>query len=91
MRSCDRLLRRLDDPGREHAPLLHPGEQRVDVLAARQRPGKDVRGGNRVLDREIDADAADRRHRVRRIADREQAGPAASASAGRAITVSSLT
>jgi hypothetical protein len=33
-----------------------------------------VRGGNRVLDRQIDADAADRRHRMRRIADTEQSG-----------------
>ena len=44
-------------------------------LAARERAGEDVGGGDRVLDGEVDADAADRRHRVRRIADRQQPGP----------------
>ena len=37
--------------------------------------GEDVGGRDRVLDREVDADPADRRHGVGGIADREQAGP----------------
>ena len=50
-------------------------QQRIDVLAARERSGEDVGGRDGVLDREIDADPADRRHRMGRIADRQQAGP----------------
>ena len=34
-----------------------------------------VRGRDRVLDGEVDAHAADRRHRVRGVADAEQTGP----------------
>ena len=50
-------------------------EQRIDVVAARQRTGEDIRRRDRILDREIDADPADRRHGVGGIADREQPGP----------------
>jgi hypothetical protein len=42
---------------------------------ARERAGEDVGRGDRVLDREVDADAADRRHGVGGIADRQQARP----------------
>ena len=69
------LLRALDDAGREQSPILHLVEQWIDILAARQRAGKDVRGRDRILDGEIDADPADRRHGVGGIADREQPGP----------------
>ena len=48
-------------------------EQRIHVLAARQRAGKDVCRRHRILNRQVDADPADRRHGMRRIADREQA------------------
>ena len=41
-------------------PFLDFPEQRVDVLSGGQRRGEDVRGGHRILDREIDADAAHR-------------------------------
>ena len=75
IRSCAIFCARLDDPRREQPPLLHLVKQRIDILAARQRPGEDVGGRDRVLDREVDADAADRRHGVRGIADREQPGP----------------
>src|SRR3546814_5438432 len=34
----------------------------------------DLRGGNRILHREVDSYPADRRHRMRGVADREQAG-----------------
>src|SRR5205085_940834 len=54
---------------------LNPGEQPVDWLPSRHRSGKNVRRRDRVLDREIDADAAYGRHRMRRIADREQSRP----------------
>jgi len=40
-----------------------------------ERLGENVGGGNCVLHRKIDADAADRRHGVRGIADAEQAWP----------------
>src|SRR3546814_1253720 len=49
-------------------------EQRVGIGVAGERRGKDVRGGDRILHRKVDADAAHRRHRMRGIADREQAG-----------------
>ena len=45
----------------------------VGVLGP-QRPGKRPARGDRVLDREVDADPADRRHRVRRVAEAEQPG-----------------
>ena len=41
-----------------------------------QRFRQQVRGGNSVLDRQVDADAADRRHGVGGIANAQQAGPA---------------
>src|SRR3546814_2135864 len=44
------------------------------ILAARERRGEDIRRGDRILHREVDPDAADGRHRVRGVADREQAG-----------------
>ena len=48
----------------------------IDVLLpSRHRPGEDVRRGDRVLDGEVDADPADRRHGMGGVADREQAGP----------------
>jgi hypothetical protein len=40
-----------------------------------QRAPQDVRCGDRILNGEVDADASDRRHRVRRIADAQQPGP----------------
>src|SRR3954467_15315132 len=42
---------------------------------APERVGETVRGRDRILDREVDPDAADRRHRVRGVADAQQAGP----------------
>ena len=77
------LLTRLDDPGREQPALLHPPSSGRRPRR-RQRPGEDVGRRHRVLDRQIDADPADRRHCVRGVADRQQSGPMTSASAGRA-------
>jgi len=52
----------------------HPVEQRIDILPGGERRGEDVRGRDRVLDGEIDADAAHWRHGMGGIADREQPG-----------------
>ena len=70
-----RLLAGLDHARRKQPALLHLVQQRIDVFAARQRPGENVGGRDRVLDGEIDADPADRRHGVGGIADRQQARP----------------
>ena len=44
-------------------------------LAVAERAGEQVGRGNRVLHGDIDAHTADRRHRVRSIADADQPGP----------------
>ena len=54
------LLRSLDHTGRKHPALLHLLQQRIDLLAARKRCSEDVCCCDRVLDREVDADASDR-------------------------------
>ena len=74
-RSCTAFCARLDDPRREQPPLLDLCSSGSTSSPRSERPGEDVRGGDRVLDGEVDADAADRRHGVGGIADREQAGP----------------
>ncbi len=45
------------------------------TVPALQRRGQAVGGGHRVLHGEIDADAADRRHRMRGVADADQPRP----------------
>jgi hypothetical protein len=67
-------LHRLRRLGRPEAPPPHRVEVVLrDRAAAREPRGEQVGGGDRVLDREVDADASDRRHRVRRVADAEEA------------------
>ena len=74
-----------DDPGMDH-PLcrlhqrrgyptahLHPGQLPVGHPPGPKRSGQHPRGGDGVGHRQIDSDAADRRHRVRRIADAQHA------------------
>ena len=61
-------------PGGKFPPALNGLEILVGNLAAQQGRRQDVGGGDGVLDCEIDADAADRGHRVRGIADAQQAG-----------------
>ena len=65
-------LNRLRDLGRPLAPLLH----RAQIIGARaplaKRHRQNIRRRHRVLDREVDTHAADRAHRMRRIADAEQ-------------------
>ena len=71
------------DPGREQAA----GADGVELVrrrgAAREGRAEQVGRRDRVLDGEVDADAADRRHGVGGVADAEQAGPVPRARAGR--------
>ena len=50
-------------------------EQRIGVLPRRQRCGEDIGRRDRILDRRLMPTPADRRHRMRRVADHEQARP----------------
>ncbi len=59
--------------GRPLPAGLHLAQRRERHGAFSQGFGKDVGGGHGVLDGEIDADAADRRHGMRRISDAEKA------------------
>ena len=82
----------LGDARRQLAPPLHRAAGRRRVTRPRRAAaGQDVGRGDRVLDREVDADAADRRHRVRRVADAEQARAGTTARSRSTATVSSLT
>ena len=58
----------------EFTPFLHASEQRFGHRSVAQRSGKEISSGDGVLDREIDADAAGRRHGMGGIADAEEAG-----------------
>src|SRR5260221_6863596 len=78
----DQQLHALDEARRRLAPTLHLIERLVaDVAAAAQARHQDVGGGDRILDGEVDADAADRRHGVRRVADAQEARPVPAAQA----------
>jgi hypothetical protein len=77
----DCLLRRLHDPRRQHSPVLHFVEQRIDVFAAGKRPCEDVGRCDGILDRKIDAHAADRRHCMCSISDGEEPRPPPAAKA----------
>ena len=71
----DQPLQPLGRARRKRTAALH-GLEIVDRhLAAPQRFGQDVRRGHGILDREVDPDPTDRRHRVCRVADAEQSGP----------------
>ena len=72
MREC---LDRLCDSGRKISPFLNRGKIRFRHEALFERSGEDVGGRHGILNREVDSDAANRRHRVRRIADAQQARP----------------
>ena len=76
-------LHPLGDPRREFAAFLHGCSMRRRDRAGAQRLRQDVGGGDRVLHREIDADAADRRHGMRGVADAEQPGSMPALAAGR--------
>jgi hypothetical protein len=55
------------------APLLHLRQKLIAQRPlASQRPGENIGGGDRVLNGEVDADATDRRHRMRGVADAQK-------------------
>ena len=66
-------LQPLRHPGWEFAPLLNRGKMIAGDSPRPQRLGENVGSRHRILDGEIDADSADRRHRMRGIADADQA------------------
>jgi len=56
-------------------PLLDSSQPLIGMAEPCWNSGnQDVRGGDRILDGEIDPDAADRRHRVRGVANAESPG-----------------
>ena len=58
------------------APRLHAGQIGVRHMAGAERHGQqEIRRRHRVLDREVDADAADGRHGMSCVADAEQPRP----------------
>src|SRR3712207_468767 len=65
-------LNPLRDARRQLAPLLHLTQMDRGEAALTQGRSQPVRRGHGVLDRQIDADSADRRNRMRRIADAEE-------------------
>ena len=79
----DRELHPLREAYRKGAPLLDRLKVGVRHGAGPERRRQPVGGGDRVLHRDIDADAADRRHRVRGIADADAARAATTFSAAR--------
>jgi hypothetical protein len=83
-------LQELSDHGRKFTTALDSGQHGFGHAAFTQRVGKQIRGGDRVLNGEIDADAADRRHSVRGIADAQESRPVPLAQTGLICTESSL-
>ena len=69
-RTCKRWVIRV---GRSRRACTRRGAPGRPALA--QRPCEEVGGRDRVLDGQVDADAADRRHGVRGVADAEEPGP----------------
>jgi len=59
----------------EFAPILHRGKVVVICRERLQRLSENVGGGDGILNGQIYADAANRRHRMSRIADAQEAGP----------------
>jgi hypothetical protein len=70
----NKQLHPLGEAGRQHAPLLHAAQVFDGYPPFTQRRRQQIRGSHRVLDGEVDADTAHRRHSVRRIADAQKAG-----------------
>ena len=68
-------LQGLRRAGRELATTLDQSKIVIDNRSLKKSGAQDIRRGDGVLYRQIDADAADRRHGVSRIADAQQAGP----------------
>src|SRR6516225_12112535 len=66
-------LEALCEASRQRSALLHLPQVAIRQSAFAQRRRQRVGGGDRVLDRKVDPDAANRRHRMRRVADTQQA------------------
>ena len=73
--SLNQHLEPLGDARGELTPPLHQAQVVRGEPPQAQGFGEQVRRGDRVLDREVDADAADRGHRVGGVPDAEQARP----------------
>jgi hypothetical protein len=71
----DEELEALRGARRPFAPLLHLVQDFERHRACAQLLPEDVGRGDGVLNGEVDADAADRRHGVRRIADAQKPRP----------------
>jgi hypothetical protein len=56
----DRSLHSLDYAGRQHPAFLHLLKERIDVLPSSKRRSENIRGGDSILDREVDPDPAHR-------------------------------
>jgi hypothetical protein len=56
------------------AMLLDPLEVVVGEIVGAERVGEDIGGGDRILKRDVDADAADGGHGVGGVADAKEAG-----------------
>ena len=75
-------LESLRHAGGKLAPLLHSRKLHFCHPASLQRLGQQIRRRHRVLDRQIDAHAARRRHGMRGVADAQQAREDATCAAG---------
>ena len=68
-------LKPLGTPRGHLAPFLNTRQILCCHLTGTERIREDVCGCDRILDRKVDPDAADRRHGVGCVADAEKAGP----------------
>lgn len=68
-KTVDGDLKRLGDAGGEFASALNVGESKAGHDAGFERGREDAGGGDGILNGEVDADAADRRHGMGSIAN----------------------
>ena len=57
------------------APALDARQQRLGDVSVAKRAGQQVRGGHGILDREVDANSARRRHGMGGVSNAEQSRP----------------
>src|SRR5271166_1317008 len=69
-------LQALRHAGRKLAPSLDLAQSVDANRSFAQSRGEDIRGRDRVLNREVDSHLSDWRHRMRRIADAQKSGAA---------------
>lgn len=70
-----KYLNGLRDTCGKLATTLHPAQKMLWHRPTRQRSGQNIRGSDRILNCQIDSDAADRGHGVRGVSNREETGP----------------